>query len=301
MRPTRCAALLAAGIVAAMVAPLPAAAADPPPVLVAIDGASSTGTDRIVFTFAGGLPAAVSIRWLDGRPTDDASGLPSAVSGNAFLTLVFRGAAGHGARAPYDRTYGRPSRALDLRNVADVTELGDWEGVLSFAIGVMARTEDVTLGLRTQPPRVVVTIGNGYPAVRLPVYLVDRGRLASGPPWLTPAWRTVPDDGFVARSLLRRLFAGPTDAERDLGLRFYPSGAWSFADLRVTPGGIARVRMVGECARGIAPPSLAQELTRTLRSLAAVDVVKVYDPAGTTRVPAGPVDSIPPCLELPVG
>jgi len=297
MRPTRCAALLSAGILAAGITPVPASAADPPPTLVAIDGTSAAGADRVTFTFSGGLPAAVSVRWADGRPTDDASGLPSAVAGNAFLTLVLRGAAGHAASAPYDRTFGRPSRALDLRNVADVTELGDWEGVLSFAIGVMVRTEDVTLSLRTQPPRVVVSVGNAYPALRLPVYLVDRGRLTSGPPWLMPVWRTVPDDAFVTRSLLQRLFAGPTNAERDRGLRFYPSGAWSFADLRITPAGIARVRMVGTCDRGDAPPSLAQELTRTLRARPDVDWVKVYDPEGATQEPAGPADSIPACLE----
>jgi hypothetical protein len=43
--------------------------------------------------------------------------------------------------------------------------------------------------------------------------------------------------------------------------------------------------------------TIADEITPTLRQLAAVRWVKIYDPAGHTERPTGHSDSVPICLE----
>ncbi len=289
-------AAVAAALLIGALPGLPARAATP--VLTEIRATTVAGTDQVVFVFQGGTPRSVSVRWSDVPPLYDPSGLPAGVQGNAFLVVVFQGASGHSDTEPWGPAYGRPSRGVALPNVSDITVIGDYEAVLSVAIGVMAATDDLRIATLRDPGRVIIEVGASFPRTTLPVFLVDRGLLASGPPFVTRVWRSVPTDDPV-RSLLRRLYAGPTNEERALGLRFYPSGSTGFRDLRVTPGGIARLRMVGECDRGDAGPSLANTVTRTLKALPGIDWVKIYDPAGQTQVPAGPVDSIPLCLVLP--
>ena len=74
------------------------------------------------------------------------------------------------------------------------------------------------------------------------------------------------------------------------------SKAKSYADLTIADG-IARVRLTGGCSSGGSTVSIAGSIMPTLRQFDSVDWVKIYDPAGTTEVPTGYVDSIPECLE----
>jgi hypothetical protein len=288
---------LAVVLLTAALGPAGAAAGRPSlPTLVAIRAAHHPGFDRLVFEFSGGLPAETRISWSDEPPTLDASGLPSGVQGNAYLQVAFQGVLGHEEEPPYDRTFGAPRRAYALPNVAHFVALGDFEAVVSFAIGVMRRTsfEVVTLG---DPGRVVVDIGVGFPTRTVRTWFVDRDRLDGGPPYVVPVTRLVPRVGVPA-SVLHRSFAGPTGAERREGLRFVDSEATDWTDLRISAGGIARVRLVGGCdAHGSSLVSIASEILPALRALAPVDWVKIEDPDGTTEQPWGPTDSIPACLE----
>ena len=61
--------------------------------------------------------------------------------------------------------------------------------------------------------------------------------------------------------------------------------------------GVARVQLVGGCSSGGSTVTIAGEIMPSLRQLATVDFVKIYDPQGRTENPTGRVDSIPACLE----
>ena len=93
-----------------------------------------------------------------------------------------------------------------------------------------------------------------------------------------------------------RLFAGPLTAEKAGGLRLLRSGARGFSHLSITDG-VARVRLTGGCTSHGSTVTIADEITPTLRQLAAVRWVKIYDPAGHTERPTGHSDSVPTCLE----
>jgi hypothetical protein len=86
----------------------------------------------------------------------DASGLPVKISGNAILQLTMRPAQAHNdqgrSTAPTRIKYG-------LRNVKEVASAGDFEGVLSYGIGLAHKSEIRVMTL-AQPSRVVVDFLN---------------------------------------------------------------------------------------------------------------------------------------------
>ena len=89
------------------------------------------GYDRIVFEFAGGpVPAYTLTRQASTHFIKDASGQLVTLQGSAGLKLVFHGASGY-------PTY---TKSTDLQPglpaVREVEQLGDFEGVLSWGIGL---------------------------------------------------------------------------------------------------------------------------------------------------------------------
>jgi hypothetical protein len=132
--------------------------------------------------------------------------------------------------------------------------------------------------------------------VTVQVYFLNEANFNVGTePYVTPVEREV-DAADAAQGALHALFAGPTAAEQDEGLRFVASEATGFADLEIADG-IARVRLTGGCSSGGSTFTVANEIVPTLKQFSEVGFVKILDPDGNTESPEGPGDSIPFCLE----
>ena len=281
------AALPVLGLLLLALAPAPsatAAAAAPPvplPVLTSVTARHVGDVDRVVFAFTGGAPASVYASWED-TLVHDGSGLPVRVAGVKVLTVSMNGAVGHdqgGATA-------RARTAFALPNVITAVGAGDFEGTVSFGLGVQKQT---SYRIRTVKDRVVVEVGAAFPTSTRKIWLVDRN--ADVVPVLRPAPAAAP-----ATAVLHSLFAGPTPAERASGLRLVRSRAWGFDHLGIADG-VARVRLTRGCHSGGSTVTVASEITPTLKQFPSVDWVKIYGPGGRTESPTGASDSIPLCLE----
>jgi hypothetical protein len=299
MRRLAAAVLLGLALLLALV-PVTTGAAPPFPTLVEIRTAHHPGFDRIVFEFAGGLPRRTSAHWVD-EVIHDASGRPAVVHGNAFLAIVLQGATAHEDTPGAPTTYGPRRRAYDLPNVAHVVATGDFEGVVSFGVGLMKQTRILHRSRLTDPARYVVDVSTGFRQVRLPVTFLDQDAITSGtPPFLASVARTVPRDARATSALLR-LWAGPTQAEKAAGLRFRSSGTIGFRDLSVNAREVARLRLRGRCDGEGEAVTVADEVFGTLKPLAVISWVKILDQSGETQRPWGLRDSIPDCLAASPG
>lgn len=279
--------VLLAGLVVPAVS---AAGAQEAPTLVAIRAAHHPGFDRVVFEFRGGLPASRRVRYVD-RLLADASGLPVRIAGRAVLRVRFEAARAHDAHG--STVPGRTAFALP--DVMTTVRAGDFESVTTYGIGLAKRTRVHVFTLR-HPSRVVIDLRAAFPTVNRKVWFLDRNRfLANEPPFFTPRLRPV-RPSTPGTGLMDRLFAGPLTAEKAGGLRLLRSGARGFSHLSITDG-VARVRLTGGCTSHGSTVTIADEITPTLRQLAAVRWVKIYDPAGHTERPTGHSDSVPTCLE----
>jgi hypothetical protein len=281
--------VVAVGLLVPVAAPSSAAAATPR--LVAIRAAHHPGGDRVVFEFSGGLPRSRSASFVT-RLLGDASGLPVRIAGRAVLQVRFSYADAHDATGHATA----PARvAYALPNVMDVVQAGDFEAVVTYGIGLTARTSYRVFTL-SAPPRVVVDVGAGFPTVLRKVWFFNAKRYtANTEPFFTPVWRPVLP-GLPATTLLHRLYAGPTAAEQAAGLRLLLSRSTGFSAVSVSDG-IARVRLAGGCSSGGSTVTVAGEIFPTLLQLPTVDAVKIHDPAGRTEFPTGPGSSIPESLE----
>ena len=279
----------------------PSALAGPPadfPTLVDVRAGHHPGVDRIVFEFEGGLPASTLVEWVD-RVTQDGSGRPVTIQGDAFLLVSLHGVLGHEMTGPMETTYGPRARAFALPNVAHVVNAGDFEAVVSFGVGLMRQTRVLRTAQRRDPARFVVDVAAGFPTVPASVAFVEAGDVA--PAMLRPSEalaltaRSVPVADRASGALLR-LWAGPTTDELAGGLRFESSRTKGFRDLRVSAGGVARLTLAGGCRGGGKAITVADEIMATLKPLPEIDWVKVYDRSGQTQRPSGQSDSIPDCL-----
>lgn len=124
----------------------------PPAQLSRVSAANHPGYDRVVFEFAGGtLPSYTLTRQASTNFVKDASGQPVTLQGSAGLKLVFHGAAG------YPTYSGSTDLKPDLPVVKEVEQLGDFEGVLSWGIGLSQQSCMRTLEL-SGPTRLVVDV-----------------------------------------------------------------------------------------------------------------------------------------------
>jgi hypothetical protein len=261
------------------------------PVLVAIRASHHAGFDRVVFEFNGSAPAARNARYVS-RLLADPSGRPIAVAGRAILALSLSPASAHdGAGRP--TVPGRVAFALP--NVMTLVRSGDFESVVSYGIG-LAQRNAFHISTLHHPSRVVIDISATSRTVFKRVYFVNQRRFAANqPPFVSSVLRPVLST-TPATALMDRLFAGPTAAEQAAGLRLLVSAANGYTHLSIAAG-VARIRLTGGCSSGGATISIAQEITPTLKQLANVHWVKIFDPAGRTEHPTGASDSIPACLE----
>lgn len=291
--------LLALVLAPAIVAPSSGrAAADAPsaapsnPVLVAVRAAHLGGVDRVVFEFRGGLPAQRQVEYVD-RLSADGSGRRVRVAGQALVRVRFEGAQAH---TDQGMATAAPRRvAFALPNVMTAVRAGDFEGVVTYGLGLATRTPVRVTTLRS-PDRVVVEVGAGFATVQRRVWFFDEDRFVDNrEPFFVPVLRPV-RIGAPATGVMDRLFAGPLRRERARGLRLLRSGATGYDDLAVS-GGTAELRLTGRCGSGGSTVTVAGEILPTLKQFATVDRVVLRDPGGDTLNPGEPGDSTPECLE----
>jgi peptidoglycan hydrolase-like protein with peptidoglycan-binding domain len=154
-----------------------------PALLVGVRAGRNKDFDRLVFDFDGPVPGFL-VQYVD-ELVEDGSGRPIPLRGRAVVQIVIRPAAAH--RDDGTSTIVGPLPDLEgfaaFRQLADA---GDFEAVLTWGIGVAART-----GLRaftlTAPTRVAVDVWHAEPGTG--TQLLRRGdRSAAVATW---QWRLV--------------------------------------------------------------------------------------------------------------
>jgi len=125
--------------------------------LTAVRVGEHTGYDRVVFQFSGGLPAVTADRVA--VVYTDPKGTPVALAGQSYLHVVFRGASAV-CPQPMQRTWtGTSVLTPYYSQLLMVSAAGDFEGYLSFGIGLAAPGSYHIVTL-TSPDRVVIDVSH---------------------------------------------------------------------------------------------------------------------------------------------
>ena len=125
--------------------------------LTAVTVGEHAGYDRVVFQFSGGLPGVTVSRVA--AVSTDPKGTPVALPGQSYLHVVFRGASGT-CPQPLHPTYTGPSvLAPYYPQLLMVSAAGDFEGYLSFGIGLAAQGSYHVFTL-TGPDRVAIDVSH---------------------------------------------------------------------------------------------------------------------------------------------
>ncbi len=146
------------GSVAPQTSPLPSDVM----VYNAITVTTSDCTDRVQFEFDSGAPGAPGYRieYQQGPFTEDASGEPVAIAGNAFLVVRLEPATGFDFVANKE-AYTGPDR-IPATNGAFVTEVvrtGDFEAVTTWVVGLRAQVPFEVEATGAPDHRLTITIG----------------------------------------------------------------------------------------------------------------------------------------------
>jgi hypothetical protein len=129
------------------------ACARPGSYLTSVRTGKHGGYDRVVFQFSGGLPSVRAERVT--TVYDDPKGTPVPLAGKSRLHVVFRGASAF-CPQPAHRTWAGPQvLAPRYSQLLMVKAAGDFEGYLSFGIGLAARG-GYHISSLTGPDRVVI-------------------------------------------------------------------------------------------------------------------------------------------------
>ena len=141
---------LAAVVLALAAAP---AGAQSIPTLFDVRAGSHAGFDRVVFEFRGAVPEH-RIGYVD-QLVEDGSGDPVSVAGAADLEVVFQGANAH--RENGSPTVSPRRFSPGLPAVKEIAQLGDFEAVVSYGIGVDQR-RPIQVSTLSNPSRLVIDI-----------------------------------------------------------------------------------------------------------------------------------------------
>jgi hypothetical protein len=122
------------------------------------------GYDRVVFQFRNALPG-YRVEYAEPPLRQDGSGDMIAVQGDAFLTVRLEPASGFDtSTGDGTMVYTGPARIdggqSGASNVQEVARIGDFEAVLTWAIGLSERAPFRVTTLDS-PPRLVVDIAGG--------------------------------------------------------------------------------------------------------------------------------------------
>ena len=140
--------------------PAPPACSESGSYLTAIRVGAHAAYDRVVFEFSGGKPTYSIDRV--GTVYADPKGTPVALAGQSFLRVVFHGASAV-CKASQSNTYTGPSTLTpSYPQLLVVSTAGDFEGYLSFGIGLAARGP-YHVSTLTNPYRVVIDVDHVAP------------------------------------------------------------------------------------------------------------------------------------------
>jgi hypothetical protein len=141
---------LAAVMLALAAAP---AGAQSAPTLTDVRAGRHRGFDRVVFEFRGPLPE-YRVDYVD-QLVQDGSGKPVTVAGAADLEVVFHGANAHHEDGTPTISPRRFSTGLPA--VKEIAQLGDFEAVVSYGIGV-DRRRPLKVSTLSGPSRLVIDV-----------------------------------------------------------------------------------------------------------------------------------------------
>jgi hypothetical protein len=144
---------LATIVLALAAAPAGAQSAPETPLLVDVRAGGHTGFDRVVFEFRGPVPEH-RIGYVD-QLVQDGSGNPVSVAGAADLEVVFEGANAHNDDGSPTISPRRFSPGLTA--VKEVAQIGDFEAVVTYGIGV-DRRRPIEVSTLSSPSRLVIDV-----------------------------------------------------------------------------------------------------------------------------------------------
>jgi hypothetical protein len=116
------------------------------------------GFDRVVFQFQGeGIPG-YRIEYVDGPLKEDGSGAPVTLAGNAFLVVRMEPASGFDLNTGEGKLiYKGPRRLPGGSVVKEVVRTGDFEAVLTWAVGLDSKTP-FRVTTTSSPSRLIVDL-----------------------------------------------------------------------------------------------------------------------------------------------
>ncbi len=127
-------------------------------ILVDVRFARHEGFDRIVFEFQGGLPG-YRIQYVDPPILADPSGLPVDIAGSAFLSVRFEPAAAHDPDTGTPTYTGPLEIAAGLPALIEAERTGDFEAVLSWALGLSQEVDFRVYSLE-DPFRIAIDVAH---------------------------------------------------------------------------------------------------------------------------------------------
>jgi hypothetical protein len=128
--------------------------------LTAVQTAVHDGCDRIVFAFRDGAPPGYEVGYKPGPFTKGESEEPLEVQGAAYLVVRLDKASGLDQSSPMGTaTYTGPRvlTGLGLTHAAEVVNAEDFEGVMTWVVGLDSQ-RPFTVTTLNSPPRVVVDV-----------------------------------------------------------------------------------------------------------------------------------------------
>jgi len=150
----------AAAQTAATLSPDARACQQPGKYLTTVRTGKHAGYDRVVFQFSGGLPAVTAERVK--AVYADPKGTTISLPGRSYLHVVFRGASAN-CPQPAHRTWTGPAVLTPgYPQLLAVKAAGDFEGYLSFGLG-LADQGPYHVSTLTGPDRVVIDVSHAAP------------------------------------------------------------------------------------------------------------------------------------------
>jgi hypothetical protein len=128
--------------------------------LTAVRTAVHDGCDRIVFEFRDGPPPGYQVEYRPGPFNRGESNEPLEVQGSAYLLVRLDKASGADQSSPTaSPTYTGPRALTDLglHHAVEVVNAEDFEGILTWVIGLDSQ-RPFTVTTLSSPPRVVVDV-----------------------------------------------------------------------------------------------------------------------------------------------
>ncbi|NEE04474.1 AMIN-like domain-containing (lipo)protein [Phytoactinopolyspora halotolerans] len=119
-------------------APESAAPTDDVKLLTAVDSGLHAGYDRVAFRFRGDEVPGYEVSYVDGPVEEPGSGRVVDVSGDATILVRMEHASGRERTGDAEQTYTGPDRlpGTGTSAITEIVRVGDFEGVLTWAIGV---------------------------------------------------------------------------------------------------------------------------------------------------------------------